>query len=443
MVSVTEEGTTPEGIPPDTFGPTIADWGVDGIGINCGVGPIATLEALEELSDVVDLPLVAQPNAGQPRNIDGRNLYLSSPDYLASYARRFVKAGVRMVGGCCGTTPEHIKAIKAAVAAAKPSARKRPSARNKRPETQVQPIPLLEKSLLAKRLAGGTFPVCVRVHTPRGWEPGETLAEIRALKAGGVEEFSIPEILGSGRMMPLALAQFVQREIGDETIVEYSCRFRTLIRMQSELLGAYALGLKNIVLVTGAAPSLGEAPDATANLEVDSIGLTNMVRRLNQGLDIGGRSLGQPTGFHIGVHVDPFALDRAHEIRRFEWKVDAGAEFAVTPPVLDTQGIAEFLAETEHCRIPVLASVPLLSSLRDAERLRRETGAARIPDETLERLREADKQGKVAEVGLELASETARALRPLVEGLEIVTPEGDHQRALRLVEALREARTKA
>jgi homocysteine S-methyltransferase len=199
------------------------------------------------------------------------------------------------------------------------------------------------------------------------------------------------------------------------------------------------MGLKNVVLLTGAAPSLGEAPDATAHLEVDSIGLTNMVQRLNQGLDIGGRSLGKPTGIHVGVHLDPFAIDQAHEVRRFEWKVDAGAEFAVTPPTLSAASLGEFLPKVKHVRIPILASVPLLSSLRDAERLRRETAAGPIPQYVLDRLRDAERDGRVAEVGLEIAQETAQALRGLVDGLQIVTPEGDHERSVRLVEALREA----
>ncbi|RMG15468.1 MAG: bifunctional homocysteine S-methyltransferase/methylenetetrahydrofolate reductase [Planctomycetota bacterium] len=438
MVSVTQEGATPEGIPPESFGPTLADWGVDGVGVNCGAGPVATLEAIEGLAEAVELPLVAQPNAGQPRNIDGRNLYLSSPDYVASYARRFVKAGARLVGGCCGTTPEHIRAIRAAVAATRPAARPRPSARHPRPTVPPKPVPRREKSALAASLADGRFPVCVRVHAPRGCDPEPTLETVRSLAAGGAEEIIVPEVLGSGRMTPFALAQFVQERVGCEAAVEYSCRFRTLIRMQSELLGAYALGLKNVILVTGAAPSLGEAPDATANLEVDSIGLTNMVRRLNEGLDIGGRSLGRPTGFHIGVHLDPFAIDRAHEVRRFEWKVDAGAEFAVTPPVLDPEGLADFLGAVEHCRIPLLASVPLLASLRDAERLQRETGVGHLPSPLLERLRTADAKGNVAAAGFEIAREIADALRGLVEGVAIVTPEGEHARAARLAEALRE-----
>jgi methionine synthase / methylenetetrahydrofolate reductase(NADPH) len=443
LVSVTEEGTTPEGLPPAAFGSAIAEWDVDAIGVNCGVGPITTLEAIEELSDAVTLPIVAQPNAGQPRNVHGRNLYLTSPEYLASYARRFIKAGARLVGGCCGTSPEHIRAIKEAVAAVRPSVRKTPSGRVLRSQLKIEPVERSAKSSLARRFAEASFPICVRVHTPRGCDASETITQVQSLKEGGVEEISVPEVLGSGRLAPFVLAQLIQRETGHETIVEYSCRHRTLLRMQSELLGAYALGLRNVVLVTGAAPTLGEAPDATANLEVDSIGLTNMVRRLNQGQDIGGRSLGKPTAIHIGVHLDPSALDQEHELRRFRWKVDAGADFAVTPPILDVDGLAAFLPKIADCRIPILASVPLLASLRDAERLRRETGAGQIATEILERLRAAEPKGRVAEVGLEIATEIARKLRPLVDGLQIVTPAGDHARALRLTQALRKSGAEA
>ena len=436
QVTVTEEGNSPEGLPPASFGRTIAEWGVDAVGVNCGVGPAATLEAIEELRGALDLPLSAQPNAGQPRNVGGRNMYLTSPEFMASYARRFVKAGVRLVGGCCGTTPDHVRAIKEAVVAARPAARPRQAAAPEHARVAAEAIPRAEKSLLAARLETKQFPVCVRVVPPRGWDPEATLELVRTLRDGGVDLISFPETPGPARMAPFAIAQVCQRELGIEAVVEYTARHRTLLRMQSELLGAYALGLKNIVLVTGPPPTLGEYPDATAHLEVDSIGLTNMVRRLNGGLDVGGRSIGRPTGVHVGVHVDPAAIDPDHELRRYEWKADAGAEFALTSPILDVRDLAAFLPRLGAARIPILASVPLLSSYRDAERLRREIGAGEPSQQSLARLLRAEQEGREREVSLEIAIDLARGLRPLVEGLQIVVSDERAGDALKLIAAL-------
>lgn len=438
QVTVTEDSNTPEGIPPESFATTIAEWDVDAVGVNCGVGPAATLEALEEIRAAIGLPLSAQPNAGTPRNVAGRNMYLTSPEYMASYARRFVKAGVRLVGGCCGTTPQHVKAIKDAVVAARPTARPKGTA-TPRPKSVAAPaVPPAERSRLAKHLAAKEFPICVQVRAPRGCDPEPRMELVRELVRGGVDLISFAAGRGGARMAPFAFAPICQQGVEDvEAVVEYTCRSRTLVGMQSDVLGAYALGLRNLVLVTGAPPTLGEAPDATANLEVDSIGLTNMVRRLNEGLDITGRPHGKPTAIHIGVHVDPFALDLEHEVRRFEWKVDAGAEFAITPPVLDAEAVAAFLPKIAHCRIPILASIPLLSDYRGAERLRRETGASKATEDDLDRMLRAEKEGREAEVGLEIAIRTAKALREHVEGLQMVVRRARYPDALEVVSAIR------
>lgn len=433
LVTVTEQGVTPEGVPPEAFGRTLAGWEIDALGVNCGAGPAAALEAIEALRAAVDLPIAAQPNAGQPRNVNGRNMYLTSPEYLASYARRFVKAGARLVGGCCGTQPEHVRAIKQAIVAARPDARlPRQAAAAPASAAQV-PVPAAERSLLARHLAERAFPVCVQVEAPLGSDPGPALERVRALREGGVELIAVPERIGGTRMAAQAAAYLCQREAGAEALVELSCRQRTLLQLQSEVLAVSALGVRNLVLVTGPPPAIGEYPDATANLEVDSIGLTNMVRRLNQGVDLAGRPLDRPTAIHIGVHLDPFALDLDHEIRRFEWKVDAGAEFALTPPVLDPEALAEFLPRIAHCRIPIVASVPLLRSHRDAERLRRETGAGRGREDDIERLLRAESEGRALEVGIEITRSVLAAIRPLVEGVQLVVHQGDPRDALRVL----------
>ena len=422
QVTVTDEGSTPEGIEPSVFARTIAEWDVDALGVNCGVGPVATLEAIEAIREVTgDLPLSAMPNAGQPKNVHGRAMYLSTPEFMASYARRFIKAGVRLVGGCCGTVPEHIKAMKEAVIAVRPEAGRRPALTPDEVARVARPlVPLAERSALGRALAEKRFVRLVQVLPPRGCNPGPTLEWVRGLKADGVELVAFPEGMGGARMPPLAIAQLCQREAGVEVLVEYACRQRTLLRMQSEMLGAHALGQRNLLLVTGPPPAVG-VPEPHGAQEVDSIGLTNMVRRLNQGLDVGGNPLGDATSFVIGVHLDPWAIDVAHEVRRFEWKVDAGAEFAVTPPVLDVEGLSLFLRRIDHCRIPVIATVAPLQSYRDAERLRREYGPAGVPREVLDRLRDAEREGREAEVGLEIARKTMEALRGMTQGVQIIT----------------------
>lgn len=438
QVTVTEEGSTPEGIEPAAFARTISEWDVDAVGVNCGVGPVATLDALEEMGAATELPLSAMPNAGRPRMVHGRNIYMSSPEYMASYARRFIKAGVRLVGGCCGTESQHIRAIREAVIAVRPEARPVAVTADEVAKAGGQPLPLAEKSLLGRRLAGGEFALCVQVRPPRGHDVEASLRAVRELKAGGVEILTLPEGRGGARMPPIAMAAICQREADVETLVGYACRSRTLLRMQSELLGAYALGLRNLLLVTGDPPTLGDFPDTRAGLEVDSIGLTNMVGRLNLGLDVGGSPIGGPTSFLIGVHFDPFAIDTEEETRRCEWKVDAGAEVAMLPPILDAEAFDRFLGRTEHCRIPLIATVPLLTSYRAAETIRRRTGQTDVPDEVLGRLRRAEREGKEDEVGLAVTLETVETLRPKVQGLQVVTPEEmPAAEMLKVVEAIR------
>jgi homocysteine S-methyltransferase len=436
-VTVTEEGSTPEGIEPDAFTRTISEWDVDAIGVNCSVGPVAALEAIEEMRAATELPLAAMPNAGAPRNVHGRNIYMSSPDYMASYARRFVKAGVRLVGGCCGTDPGHVRAMKEAVLAIRPEAGKRPPALTDAEvaKAAVTPVELAGKSRLGQALAAGEFAVCAQVRPPRGPRTQRAVNRARLLADGGVGCISVPEAGGASRMPTFAAGLILERELEIEVLVEYACRHRTLLRMQSELIGAHALGLRNLLLVTGPPLTMGEHPDALADVEVDSIGLTNMVHRLNQGLDVGGNPLGEATSFLIGIKLDPYAVDLEHEIRRFEWKVGAGAEVAITPPVLDVEAFKRFLDEIAHCRIPVIASVPLLSDFRGAERLRRQVGPTGVPRPLLDRLRQAEAAGQEAQVGLEISMETARALREHVQGVQVVGKGGEEAALLQLAQA--------
>jgi methionine synthase I (cobalamin-dependent)/5,10-methylenetetrahydrofolate reductase len=433
QMTTEEDGNSLDGVAPETFVPGLEDHGADVVGVNCSVGPAAMLETLERMARVAHVKLSAQPNAGRPREIEGRNIYLCSPEYMASYARRFITVGVRLVGGCCGTTPEHIRHIKMAVRSLVPSevrgsVRLKPDTAEGRPDTTVDPtlgaIPRAEKSRMANGLSRGGFVVSVELIPPRGYRADALVEQARQLKIRGVDLVNIPDgPMASARMSALSAAILVQQQAGVETILHYACRDRNLLGMQSDLLGAHAMGVRNLLIVTGDPPKLGDYPDATAVFDVDSIGLTNVVTRLNQGFDIGGQSIGQPTGFHIGVAVNPGAFNFEEELRRFAFKVEAGAEFAVTQPVFDVAEFGSFLTRIEAYRIPIIAGILPLESARHAEFMANEVPGVRVPEVVLDRMRRADADGRAAEEGLAIAREIAAEIRPLVRGVQIsVTP---------------------
>ncbi|MCA8925701.1 MAG: bifunctional homocysteine S-methyltransferase/methylenetetrahydrofolate reductase [Planctomycetes bacterium] len=419
-VTVTEEGATPEGVEPASFARTIDGWDVDAIGVNCSVGPVTTFEAIEDMRRSTSKPMCAMPNAGAPREVGGRLIYLSSPEFLASYAKRFVKAGVRLVGGCCGTGPEHIRAIKDAVIAVRPEATRPALTADEVAKRALPVVPLAEKSRLGKALAEGSFPIVVQVAAARGCAPDATLDFARGLREAGVDLLAISEGTQHARMPPLATAQLLAREVGVECVIEYACRERTLMRMQSELLGAHALGIRDLLLVTGSSAHPGD-PRQEVSPEVDSIGLANMVHRLNQGLDVGGSSLDGRTRFVAGVHFHPYAMDLDHELRRIAWKVDAGAEFALTPPIYNLEGFERAYERLADHGLAVIATVTPLSSYREAEHMRRLSGPDGVPDAVLERLRDAERSGSVRKVGEEITHQIVDALRGKVAGLQILS----------------------
>jgi methionine synthase I (cobalamin-dependent)/5,10-methylenetetrahydrofolate reductase len=441
QMTTEEDGNSLDGVAPESFVPDLERFGADVIGLNCSVGPAAMLETLERMARVAHVKLAAQPNAGKPREIEGRNLYLCSPDYMASYARRFINAGVRLVGGCCGTTPEHIRAIKTAVRSMAPgvtrpkdvSARPAPDA----PVVDVPIVPREAKSRMANTLARGGFIVSVELIPPRGFDTETMIDHAKRLKIRGVDLVNIPDSpRASARMSALAGAVLVQQQAGVETILHYACRDRNLMAMQSDLLGAHAMGVRNVLLVTGDPPKVGDYPDATAVNDVDSIGLANLVRSLNGGSDIGGQPIGRPTAFHIGVAVNPGALNLEEELRRFAYKVDAGAEFAITQPVFDAQEFREFAGRIRGHKIPVIAGIMPLESARHAEFMANEVPGIRVPDALLERMRRADSGGSAAEEGLAIAREIAAEIRPLVQGIQISTAPKAIDMALQLIESI-------
>ena len=434
QMTVGEDGTTSYGTPVETIAARLIEWGADVVGLNCSVGPAPMLEAIERMADVSTVPLSAQPNAGLPRAVGDRRIYLASPDYMAQYARRLTAAGARFIGGCCGTTPEHIRRIRECVADARP--RRVSVGVPAIPQSEAagaREIPFAARSEWARKLSEGSFVRSVEIVPPRGWDPAGMLTQCRALREAGVDAVNLVDgSRAQSRMGVVPAALLVEREVGLETVFHYTCRDRNMLGMLSDLLGAAAGGLRNVLIVTGDPPTAGPYPDATAVFDIDSIGLTNVVRRLNQGLDPGGTSIGEPTRYVIGVAANQGAIDRERELERFHWKVEAGAEFAVTQPVFDPAELAGFLERIAPWRIPVIAGIWPLTSLRNAEFLANEVPGAQVPEDVLERMREAEGRGAEAAhaEGIRIAQEVLAAVRGMVQGVQVSTPGGRVEVAL-------------
>lgn len=439
-ITIQEDGNSHYGTKPEVFTKKIEEWKADVVGVNCSVGPAAMLQCIEKMAPVTSLPLSAMPNAGIPTQIEGRNIYLCSPDYLAEYAKHFIQSGVKIVGGCCGTTPAHIKAIRRAIKALQPPERRLITLSSAAGQKKaVKPVPRREKSRLGKKLEDGEFVTCVEVLSPRGFDPSAAIAIASRLKREGIDCVNIPDgPRASARMSSMSLAFVLTSETDIEILLHYTCRDRNLLGMQSDLLGMYAQKIRNILIITGDPPKIGDYPDATAVFDVDSIGLTNVVSSLNRGIDIGGKSLDKPTGFLIGVGVNPGAINLDHEISRFEWKVDAGAEFAITQPVFDVRLLENFLKRIAHCRVPIMAGIWPLASLRNAEFMRNEVPGASVPLEIIERMRKAQdiSPERAREEGVAIAQEVLKEIKGMVEGVQISPPLGKYELALQVLRAL-------
>jgi len=444
QMTINDDGNSLEGVEPAVFGPQLAALDVDVVGVNCSVGPAAMLQAVERMSGALEKPIAAQPNAGKPRVVDNRNFYLCSPEYMAVYAKRMIEAGARVVGGCCGTTPEHLKAIIGAVRSAQPVPGGRIGSSvevGKSSLPEVAAVPFAQRSRLSGSIDAGRFVVLVEMLPPRGTELEGKIRAAEELSRAGIDAINIPDgPRASARMTPAALALTIEREAGIESLIHYCCRDRNLLGMQSDLLGAHALGLRNILVITGDPPKLGDYPDATAVFDVDSIGLTNMVYRLNHGLDVGGNSIGKPTSFCVGVGVDPCAPDLKREIARFEWKVDAGAEFAVTQPVFEPEALLEFMQRIEHVRIPIIAGIWPLASFRNAEFMNNEVPGVRVPPDVLDRMRSAATKETARAEGIAVARETLTMLLPHVQGVQIAAPFGRYRTAVEVAEVIPDSR---
>jgi methionine synthase / methylenetetrahydrofolate reductase (NADH) len=441
QMTVGHDGNTSYGTTVETIASKLTELGADVVGLNCSVGPAAMLDALERMVERTDRPLSAQPNAGLPRAVDDRRIYLASPEYMGSYARRMIHAGARFVGGCCGTTPDHIRKIHDYVASLQPRlvsvglSTSRPAG-----PAGVEAVPLGQRSGLGRKLASGDLVTTVEILPPKGWNPAEMIEQCRTLQEAGVDAVNILDSArAQSRMGVLPAALIVQREVGLETVFHYTCRDRNMLGMLSDLLGAAAGGLRNVLIVTGDPPAMGPYPDSTAVFDIDSIGLTNLVRRLNQGLDPGGNPIGEPTRFVVGVAINQGA-DLQHELERFAWKVEAGADFAVTQPVFDIGQLERFLGHVRPT-IPIIAGIWPLASLRNAEFLANEVPGVHVPPAVIERMRLAQEKGNPAAraEGVAIAAEMVEAVKELVQGVQVTAPAGRIGPALDVLVSLRQS----
>jgi homocysteine S-methyltransferase len=438
QMTVQDDGSTPIGVLPEDFARKLDEWGADIIGLNCSVGPAGVLEALEIIAAVTDRKLSAQPNAGLPRTVEGRNIYGGSPEYLASYARRFIQSGARLVGGCCGTTPEHIKAIKAAVRSLSPQRARVAIEVLERPGRTLEPIPLQSRSRLSEKLVRGEFPILAEVVPPKGCDATKEVEGAQFLLARGVDAINIPDGTGvTGRMSPLTLAALLQQQVGIDVLLHYSARDRSVLSIQADALGAHALGLRNILAITRDTGQFSTLLEP-AVFEVDSIGLVNILNNLNQGLDVGGNPLSKQTGFLIGVGLNPYAVNPDEELHRFELKLKAGANFAVTQAVFDVKQLGTFLKRMESAagRIPVLAGICPLTSYRNAEFLNNEVPGISVPQAVMDRMREVDTGERARAEGVKIAQEMLLSIRDLVQGVQIAAPFGRYAMAVEVAEIL-------
>ena len=446
VVSLTfnEEGTTFYGDQPEDVVRTVEEWDVAVVGANCSQGPQQMLETVRRMAAAASrVKLSAMPNAGAPALIDGRYVYLCTPEYMASYARRFISAGVSFVGGCCGTTPPHIRNLVRSVRMVQPARETVTLEAPVRAKEAPAPVPREDKSPLARKL-GKQFVVSVELDPPKGADPGRIVDRAQYCKENEVDAINVADgPRASARMSALSLCLLLEKQVGIDAILHYTCRDRNLISIQSDLLGAHALGLRNVLCITGDPPKLGDYPDATAVYDVDSIGLIRILDHLNHGCDLAGNPIGPALALHIGCGADPGKPDQEKELRRLEEKVQAGAEYIMTQPVYDPRAIERFLKDSRHLNTPVLIGILPLYSHRNAEFLHNEVPGMSIPDDIRERMRKAGSGEEAQAEGVAIAREALRAARDVAQGVYIMPPFNKVDLALRVVDLLEGDTTRA
>lgn len=448
QMTIGQDGRTVYGDTPTIIAQRLDRAGADVIGLNCSVGPDVMLDAIEEMTAATSRKISCQPNAGLPRQVDGRQMYMATPEYMAEYARRLVQKGVKFIGGCCGTTPEHIKIMGAAVRPLSPHRNFVIVEKDGRSEKAagIEPRPMAERSRWGEKIAAGQFVTTIEITPPKGADATSMLKGVERIRDAGVDAVNVPDgPRAQNRMGAMAVAVLVQQRAGIEAVLHYCCRDRNLLGMHSDLLGCSALGVRNLLLITGDPPKMGPYPDATAVFDIDSIGLTNMVNLLNRGLDLGGNPFGEPTSFTIGVGVNPGHVDLAYELRRLDWKVKAGAEYAITQPVFDAAQLEYFLDRIADMKLPVVAGIWPLLSYRNAQFMNNEVPGVSVPDDVMERMRIASDKGKefALREGVAIARETLVRVRERVAGVQVSAPLGRVDLALQVFDGLVERRAQA
>jgi homocysteine S-methyltransferase len=433
MVTVDDESNCLDGASPAHAAALLTEWGASAVGVNCSTGPATVLTAIEAMRPATTLPIAALPNAGMPRAVEGRNIYLCSPEYMASFARKAIAAGAQIVGGCCGTTPNHIRAMRSAMRAIDAQARVEASGAAPELNSETPPAPLGQRSRIGALVAEKSFITLVEIVPPRGIDCSQEIEGARMLAQLGVHAINVPDSpRASARMSAQSLCIQIQQHTCIETVLHYTCRDRNILSIQSDLLGASSIGLHNILCVTGDPPKLGNYPDATAVFDVDAIGLVNIVRRLNHGLDIGSNSIGASTNFTIGIAANPGVPDIEQELRRFAYKVEAGAEYAITQPVFDLRLLESFLERIKEFRIPVIAGIWPLTSLRNAEFMKNDLRVS-MPEEIMLRMAQAESPEAASREGIGIAQEMLQAVRPMVDGVQVSAPFGRYTTAAEVI----------
>jgi methionine synthase I (cobalamin-dependent)/5,10-methylenetetrahydrofolate reductase len=434
-----EEGNTLYGDSPEEAVRELEALDVPLVGANCSQGPQAMLETLSRMAAVArSAKLAAMPNAGSPAYVDGRYVYLCTPEYMATWARRFLEAGASVVGGCCGTTPAHIRDLVRSVRMFQPGrALEVKTVTQERRKEAPPPVPREQKSGLARAL-GRKFVVSVELDPPRGADAGQIIERAQYCKENEVDAINVADgPRASARMSAQALCVLLQEKVGIDTILHYTCRDRNLLGIQSDLLGAHALGLRNVLAITGDPPKLGDYPDATAVYDVDSIGLIRIMDNLNHGADLAGNLMGPSLAIHVGCGADPSKPDMEKEVRRLEEKVKAGAEYIMTQPVYDPKSLERFLSLMKHIDVPLLVGILPLYSHKNAEFLHNEVPGMSIPDDIRERMRVAGSGERAQLEGVKIAQEATLAARELAQGVYIMPPFNKVDLAVRVIEALR------
>lgn len=429
-----------DGTPPSEVAARLVAGGADIIGVNCGDGPQLVFDVAREMVEATELSVVAQPNAGSPQDVDGRAIYVTNPEYFGVFARRLLKAGVRGVGGCCGTSPAHIRQMAGAVrmmSGGKPRVSGGDIVED-RPLATPRPVATMaSRSGLGARLAAGQFSVSVEVNPPTGLDPSRGIEAARELVAAGADVINTSDgPRASCRMSNLTFADLLQREAGCETILHVCCRDRSLLGLVSHLLAAQVTGIRNLVIITGDPPKMGDFPDSTAIYDVDSVGLLEIASGMNAGVDPAGKQMEAPTSFLLATGAEPAALDYERELRRLEAKKAAGADLVMTQPVYDQPTLDRFLSDTAELGLPTLVGILPLASHGNAEFLHHEVPGMRIPTAVRERMRGAGKGRTARAEGVDIANEMVGMVKERVAGIYVMPPLGRYGSAVQILQGL-------